>query len=70
MSLSQLAKLSSQHPEARGDRDGCMVSINISSERTGLSLEPDSAIFIDDKVDMVLIAHSLGMHGIVFDNIK
>lgn len=33
-----------------------------------MQLEPQTAVFVDDKLDNVASARSLGMHGIVFDN--
>ncbi len=33
-----------------------------------MNLEPSTAVFVDDKLDNVASARSLGMHGIVFDN--
>ncbi|KAH9929606.1 HAD-like protein [Epithele typhae] len=33
-----------------------------------MGIEPQTAVFVDDKLDNVASARSLGMHGIVFDN--
>ena len=33
-----------------------------------MQLEPQTTVFVDDKLDNVASARSLGMHGIVFDN--
>nr|VWP00761.1 Chloride channel protein [Ganoderma boninense] len=33
-----------------------------------MNLEPSTTVFVDDKLDNVASARSLGMHGIVFDN--
>ncbi|EJF57659.1 HAD-like protein [Dichomitus squalens LYAD-421 SS1] len=33
-----------------------------------MNLEPQTTVFVDDKLDNVASARSLGMHGIVFDN--
>ncbi|KAI0663404.1 HAD-like protein [Cubamyces menziesii] len=32
------------------------------------NIDPHTAVFVDDKLDNVVSARSLGMHGIVFDN--
>ncbi|TFK54482.1 HAD-like protein [Heliocybe sulcata] len=34
----------------------------------GAALDPSSTVYIDDKLENVLVARSLGMYGIVFDN--
>ncbi|KZT29007.1 HAD-like protein [Neolentinus lepideus HHB14362 ss-1] len=36
----------------------------------GAALDPYSTVYIDDKLENVLVARSLGMHGLVFDNQK
>ena len=33
-----------------------------------IEAEPQSTIFVDDTLENVIVAESLGLHGIVFDN--
>ncbi|KAG2138330.1 Haloacid dehalogenase-like hydrolase-domain-containing protein [Suillus clintonianus] len=49
-----------------GDRKPNLGFYKVVLARTGA--DPSRTIFVDDKIDNVLSARSLGMHGIVFDD--
>ncbi|KAG2138331.1 Haloacid dehalogenase-like hydrolase-domain-containing protein [Suillus clintonianus] len=49
-----------------GDRKPNLGFYKVVLARTGA--DPSRTIFVDDKIDNVLSARSLGMHGIIFDD--